>query len=146
MEQEQGTDSEQVVSLLHLNEMTSIMFNPFLKFGGLEFFGIIETSTGKDKNDSDTRTYNQYSGELIYRFGTNEDLYLGARYNTVNGELKSGQDITVNRFQLGGGWFMTKNILMKAEYVNQDYNDYPAGDMHYEGNFKGFTLEAAISF
>lgn len=128
------------------NEMTSFMFNPFLKYGGLEFFGIIESSIGKNKGESDTRTYNQYSGELIYRFGTDDDLYLGARYNTVKGDLTDSQEITVNRFQLGGGWFMTKNILMKAEYVNQDYNDYPAGDIHAGGNFKGFTLEAAISF
>lgn len=128
------------------NEMTSFMINPFLKYGGLEFFGIYETSNGKDIDESDNRNYTQLSGELIYRFGAEEDLYLGARYNTVNGELASGNDITVNRFQLGAGWFMTKNILMKAEYVNQDYNDYPASDIHYEGNFKGFTLEAAISF
>lgn len=128
------------------NEMTSLMFNPFLKYGGLEFFGIFETSSGRDKGESDDRNYTQLSGELIYRFGTDEDLYIGTRYNTVSGELKSGDDITVNRFQVGAGWFMTKNILMKAEYVNQDYNDYPSSDIHYEGNFKGFTLEAAISF
>ncbi len=128
------------------NEMTSVMFNPFLKYGGLEFFGIFETSSGRDKNESSDRNYTQLSGELIYRFGGNDDLYLGTRYNTVSGELKTGEDINVNRFQLGAGWFMTKNILMKAEYVNQDYKDYPSSDIHYEGNFKGFTLEAAISF
>lgn len=128
------------------NEMTSLMFNPFLKYGGLEFFGIVETTTGRDKGESDDRNYTQVSGELIYRFGTEEDLYVGTRYNTVSGELKSGDDITVNRFQLGAGWFMTRNILLKAEYVNQDYNDYPSSDLHYDGNFKGFTLEAAISF
>lgn len=128
------------------NEMTSFMINPFLKYGGLEFFGIYETSNGKDKGQTDTRNYTQLSGELIYRFGTDDDLYIGGRYNTVDGELASGDNITVNRLQLGGGWFMTKNILMKAEYVNQDYNDYPAGDIHAGGNFNGFTLEAAISF
>ena len=128
------------------NEMTSIMVNPFLKYGGLEFFGIYETSSGKDKGESADRNYTQLSGELIYRFGTNEDLYIGTRYNTVTGDLTDTNEIKVNRFQLGAGWFMTKNILMKAEYVNQDYNDYPASDLHYQGNFKGFTLEAAISF
>ncbi len=122
-------------------ELTSFMFNPFLKYGGLEFFGVIESASG-----SDDANWNQYSGELIYRFGGDDDLYVGARYNTVDGEMAGGNDVSVNRFQLGAGWFMTKNILMKAEYVNQDYNDYPAGDIHHEGNFNGFTLEAAISF
>ena len=122
-------------------ELTSFMVNPFLKYGGLEFFGIYENASG-----SNDMTWNQYSGELIYRFGTDDDLYIGGRYNTADGKAATGEDVSVDRFQLGAGWFMTKNILMKAEYVNQDYNDYPAGDLLSGGNFKGFTLEAAISF
>ncbi|NJW52329.1 hypothetical protein [Salinimicrobium oceani] len=128
------------------NEMTSIMINPFVKYGGLEFFGIIETSTGKDKNESDTRTYNHLAGELLYRFGAEEDFYLGGRYSTVTGDLTNTNEISVNRIQLGAGWFMTKNILAKLEYVNQDYNDYPSTSNLHEGNFNGITLEAAISF
>jgi hypothetical protein len=41
---------------------------------------------------------------------------------------------------------MTKNILAKVEYVNQDYSDYPVGDIHAGGKFNGIMLEAAISF
>ena len=41
---------------------------------------------------------------------------------------------------------MTKNILMKLEYVNQKYNDYPVTDIHNDGKFNGFMVEAAISF
>ncbi|MBJ6368766.1 hypothetical protein [Snuella sedimenti] len=128
------------------NEMTAFMINPFLKYKGLEFFGIIESAKGKKVSETNDRTWNQVSGELLYRFGNKENLYLGTRYNTVNGELASGDDVTVNRFQLTAGWFMTKNILMKAEYVNQEYNDYPNSDIHYEGKFNGLVLEAAISF
>lgn len=128
------------------NEMTAFMINPFIKFGGLEFFGIYERASGKYTSEDDERKWNQYAGELIYRFGSNENFYLGGRYNTVNGELRSGEDVTVNRFNLGGGWFMTKNILTKVEYVNQDYNDYPANDIHHQGKFNGFNVEAIISF
>ncbi|MFL1011147.1 hypothetical protein [Flavisericum labens] len=128
------------------NEMTAIMINPFLKYGGLEFFGIVETATGKKVSEMDTRSWTQISGELLYRFGNSENLYLGTRYNTVSGELQGGDDVSVNRFQLGAGWFMTKNVLMKAEYVNQTYKDYPAADIHAGGEFKGVMLEAAISF
>ena len=112
------------------NELTSIMINPFIKAGGLEFFGIYERAEGKYSSESDTRVWNQYAGELIYRFGMDEDFYLGARYNTVTGELKSGEDVSINRFNLGAGWFMTRNILTKVEYVNQEYKDYPANDIH----------------
>ncbi|SDS00942.1 hypothetical protein [Christiangramia echinicola] len=128
------------------NEMTSFMINPFVKFGGLEFFGIIETATGKDSGESDTRSYNQFSGELIYRFGNDEDFHIGTRYNTVSGDLKTGGEIDVDRFQLGAGWYMTKNILMKLEYVTQNYDGYPASDIHHEGKFDGLMVEAAISF
>ena len=128
------------------NEMTAFMINPFIKYGGLEFFGVFESATGKKLNETDTRNWTQVAGELLYRFGGNESLYVGTRYNNVSGELASGEDVSVNRFQLGAGWFMTKNILMKAEFVTQKYNDYPATDLHADGKFDGFVLEAAISF
>ena len=42
---------------------------------------------------------------------------------------------------------MTKNVLLKLEYVNQEYKDGFAQDSKYfEGRFKGVNLEAAISF
>ena len=128
------------------NEMTSIMINPFIKIGGLEFFGIYETASGKYAAETDERTWNQYAGELIYRFGADENFYVGTRYNTVNGELLTGDDVSVSRFNVGGGWFMTKNILTKIEYVNQQYNDYPAGGYLDEGQFNGFNIEAVIAF
>jgi len=128
------------------NEMTSFMINPFIKYGGLEFFGIIETAKGKKVSETDTRSWNQFSGELLYRFGANEKVYFGTRYNTVSGELTSGEDVDINRFQLTAGWFMTKNVLMKAEYVSQKYKGYSTTDIHKGGEFNGIVLEAAISF
>lgn len=128
------------------NDMTAFQINPFIKLGGLEFFGIIENVTGRKKGESETRSYSQYSGELLYRFGANEDFYIGGRYNTAGGEDRSGNEIDIDRFQLGAGWFMTKNVLAKVEYVNQDYSGYPADNIHHEGNFNGLMLEAAISF
>ncbi|QYA25248.1 hypothetical protein G3I01_06900 [Gramella sp. MT6] len=128
------------------NEMTSFMINPFLQFGGLEFFGIYERAKGKAAAEADERTWNHYAAELIYRFGGDDDLYIGGRYSLAEGELQSGDDVDINRFQLGAGWFMTKNILMKLEYVNQKYNDYPVTDIHNDGKFNGLMVEAAISF
>lgn len=127
-------------------EMTSFMINPFIKFQGLEFFGVLENSTGNALNGEDSRTYNQYAGELLYRIGDNEDFYLGGRYNVVKGEQRGGNDIEVERFNIGGGWFLTNNVLAKLEYVNQTYDGYPAGDLRENGEFKGIMLEAVISF
>lgn len=128
------------------NTITAVMINPFLKYGGLEFFGTVELTSGKTQAEVDRRKTNQYAGELLYRFGNDENFYFGGRYNTVDAELLGGTDVTINRFQLGAGWFMTKNILLKVEYVNQKYNDFPTGDILDGGQFDGVTAEAVISF
>jgi hypothetical protein len=75
-----------------------------------------------------------------------ENMYLGARYNSVSAELGSGEDVDINRFQLGAGWFLTKNILMKLEYVNQTYDGYDTDNILNDGKFNGLMAEAVISF
>ena len=128
------------------NEITAFMINPFVKYKGLEFFGTVETSSGKTDAETDNRTATQLAGELIYRFGNDENFYLGTRYNTVTSDDPSGSEITIDRFQLGGGVFLTKNILAKIEYVNQQYDGYDTTSIFHEGEFKGVLLEAVISF
>lgn len=128
------------------NEITAIMFNPFIKYGGLEFYGVFETSSGKATAEPDTRTFNQYGAELIYRFGASENLYFGGRYNLVSGELSTGEDVDIDRFNIGGGWFMTRNVMAKVEYVSQTYDGFPAGDVLQGGKFDGFMIEAVVSF
>ncbi|MGM0588036.1 MAG: hypothetical protein ACQETE_06470 [Bacteroidota bacterium] len=127
------------------NEVTAIMVNPFVKFQGLEFYGVFESSTGKSASESDTRNFTQLGAELLYRFGADEDIYVGGRYNTVSGELDGGMDVSVDRINIGGGWFMTDNVLAKIEYVTQSYNDYPAG-IYDEAEFNGIMIEAVVSF
>ena len=128
------------------NSISAIMFNPFIKYKGLEFFGTIETASGKATAELEDRTANQFAGELLYRFGKNENLYIGGRYNTVDSEEMTGEDITIKRSQLVAGWFMTNNILVKMEYVNQKYEGFAATSTLNQGKFNGVILEAAISF
>ncbi len=123
------------------NKVTAIMFNPFIKYKGLEFFGTIEMADGRRHSETDRKSADQFAGELIYRFGQNENFYIGGRYNTV-----SSEDVDIKRTQLGAGWFMTKNILMKAEYVNQTYDGYAVGNVLEDGKFNGLMVEAVISF
>lgn len=126
-------------------EMTAIMINPFIKFGGVEFFGLYENTSGNVKGE-DSRTFNHYGAELLYRFGSEEDFYLGGRYNLVDGEMVSG-DIEIDRFNIGGGWFLTKNVLAKLEYVTQSYGGEGfAGTLYEDGEFNGVMMEAVISF
>jgi len=129
------------------NKITAIMINPFIKYKGAEFFGTIETANGKADTETDDRTVNQFAGELIYRFGPTENFYFGGKYNTLSAEDSNAVDdkINITRFQVSGGWFMTKNILLKAEYVTQKYDDYKVG-VFEDGEFSGLMVEAAISF
>lgn len=136
------------------NWYTAFMVNPFVKFRGLEFFGTLEFTSGGDKKGTDeTRTVNQYSGDVIYRFGSNERFYVGAKYGLVDGKLSNAnaEAVTVDRFEASAGWFMTKNILAKLAYTNQNYKNYgqfnstSLNDL-YGGNFNGVMFEAAISF
>lgn len=128
------------------NEITSFMINPFLKFGGLEFFGTYENATGKRNAEASNRSWTQYAGELIYRFGNDENFYVGGRYNQVSGEQMGGNDVEISRYNLAAGWFMTKNILAKVEYVNQEHDNYLPDSILHEGKFNGLMLEAVISF
>jgi len=132
--------------------MTSIMINPFVKFKGLEFFGVYETTSGRDSKTDATftgnRTWTQLAGELLYRFGSHENLYVAARFNTVSGQLPGVQTntVSVDRVNVGGGWFMTRNILATVEYTSQSYHDYAASSAFAGGQFSGFVIQACIAF
>ncbi len=125
-------------------QVTSFMINPFIKYKGLEFFGLYENISGQSFGGADVG-YNQIAGELLYRFGSSEQLYVGGRYNTVMGtDGNTGRDI--DRLNIGGGWFITNNILAKVEYVDQNYTGDGWTGQYQDGNFNGFVLEAVISF
>lgn len=127
-------------------KLTAIMINPFVKYRGAEFFGLYEHSAGRTGAEIDRRVFQQVGAELLYRFGQNEKFYLGGRYNLVSGELPGGTDVDITRFNIGGGWFLTPNILTKIEYVDQGWSGWPAGSLYQDAGFNGIMLEAVISF
>ncbi len=131
------------------NEIRAIQINPFVKYGGLELFGVIERADGRAATEPETRRFEQYAADVVYRFLEGEKVYVGARYNNVEGELPIGgqtYDVTVDRWQLGGGWFVTPTILLKGEYARQRYFDFPAADIRNGGKFSGFVFEGVVSF
>lgn len=117
-------------------DMTSIMANAFVKFHGLEVFGIYENMTGV-KRGADQH-FTQTAVQALYRVGS---FYFGGRYNKVSDNAES----TVTRTNIGGGWNMLSSVLIKLDYVNQNYEGVAHGDID-GGNFKGLVVEASISF
>lgn len=133
-------------------KLTALQINPFIKFKGLEFFGIYELANGNNEFTQpgpDTEGgFTQLAAELLYRFGTNEKFYIGGRYNTVNGKMRESatENLDISRLNLGGGWFISKNVLTKLEYVKQSYNGEAWTGRFAGAQFNGVTLEAVISF
>ena len=129
------------------NKVAAYMINPFVKYQGLELFGVIETSRGRALTEQTEREFTQYATDVVYRFGGNERLYVGGRYNTVDGRLAgTTSDIGIDRYQLGGGWFITPSVLMKGEWVSQTYDGFASTDIRSGGRFKGFVVEAVVAF
>ena len=128
------------------NSVTAFVVNPFVKYRGAEFFGNIETMTGAAVTEATRRTLRQLVGEGVYRFA-DDRLYVGGRYNLVKGQLLGmPNDITVRRTQVGGGWFVTPNVLSKIEFVQQRYLDFPTTDIRNGGKFQGFMVEGVVAF
>ena len=121
--------------------------NPFIKYRGLELFGVIENAKGAAATDTVKREFNQYAGDAVYRFLKNEKAYVAARYNTVEGEFAGlANKANADRYALAGGWFITPVLLLKGEWVNQKYNDFPTADIRNGAKFKGFVVEGVVAF
>lgn len=146
------------------SKLLAFVINPYVEFMGFEFFGNYEVAKGTKKSDkaaiatpnstpatialdTEEREWTQIAGDLLYRFGGENQYWVGGRYNTVTGRpYKATADVTVDRFAFSGGWFLTKSIMAKAEYVQQTYTDFPANDIRNGGEFNGVVIEAVIGF
>lgn len=128
------------------DNVTAVVLNPFIAYRGLELFGNFEQTKGKASNESEDRTWNQVGVDAVYRFGARDNYYLAGRYNKAGGEMESGIEPSISRVQVGGGWYITKNILAKLEYVNQNYQDFASTDILNGGSFNGLMIEGVIGF
>ncbi|WP_320051770.1 hypothetical protein [uncultured Acetobacteroides sp.] len=132
-------------------QVSSLMSNIFTKYRGLELFGTYEWAKGRpytnDVAQVDKRTVHQIAGDLLYYFGEKENFYVGARYNRLSGELApTAMDADITRKAFAAGYFFTKNILLKAEYVKQTYDGFPANNIYNGAKFDGFVVEAVVGF
>lgn len=150
------------------NRITAINVSPFVKFHGLEIQGGVDLLSGSVYNDTlrtngtlewTKRNWTQLYGEVVYRL-FNDAVYVGARYVNATGEpngikysdkdsgktVGSQAKVNINRLSFAAGYFPVKNLLLKAEYVSQQYKDFPWKDYRYEGKFSGFMVEAVVGF
>lgn len=118
----------------------------------LESFTTLENAGGRGANEPDMRKANQFATDLVVRFGSDENFYVGGRYNTVKAEMGAAAgepghyEAEINRVAIAAGWYMTKNVMTKVEYVNQKYNGFPAGSIQDGARFNGVMLQGSIAF
>jgi hypothetical protein len=65
---------------------------------------------------------------------------------TGAGAIKYDGNVSLDRFAVAGGWFLTKNVMLKGEYVIQQYKDFPVADYRAGGKFNGYVIEATVGF
>jgi hypothetical protein len=129
------------------HNVQAFVVNPFIKYRGLELFGNFEAASGHQWTESTDRTWRQNAYEAVYRLGSGERFYLGGRYNKATGQLQGiANDVSADRVQLGGGWFVTPNVLFKVENVTQRYYNFPLTDLRSGGRFKGLMIEGVVAF
>jgi hypothetical protein len=127
------------------NEITAFQVNPFVQLGSLELFGVLERARGKAAAEEGRREVRQLAGDVVYRL-LNDRLYVGGRWNRVDGDFSKQTELTVTRRALSAGWFLTPNMLTKVEWVRQDYDGFAATDIRNGARFSGLLIEGVIAF
>ena len=151
MENTAATESAQFTSGLinpgFRNKVTAFQVNPFVKFRGLELFGVLERAEGKATTEASERQFNQYAADVVYRFLADDAMFVGVRYNRAEGELAGiTGDLGAKRWQVAAGWFILPGVLAKAEFVDQTYFGYPVTNIKNGGRFRGVVVEGVVAF
>jgi len=139
------------------DKIAAQQFNLLLKYKGAEIFGTYDMMKGRTSTETSERELSQMAVDAIYRFGKTENVFVGARYNTATGNIAPTEQtnkITINRTSIAAGWFLTENIMLKGEYVMQEYKDFAQRltttgtpiDARYNGKFNGFLVQATVGF
>jgi hypothetical protein len=125
----------------------ALQINGLVKVIGLEIFTTYEIARGRTAIEESTRRVKQLAFDWIYRFGINGEFFMGSRYNSVTAQLPGfTNEVEINRAVMSAGYFFTKNLLLKAEYVEQRYLHFPEYDYRCEGKFNGFMIQAVVGF
>lgn len=132
-------------ALADYEDLTVSMTNLFAKYGGSEFFGLLEIADGADGAGASMKMLH-YAVDAVQRFGEHDRFYAAARFEKAVTDLESDpSDDTLTQTEAALGWFLSENAEMKAEYIEQKrkhFGGYAGG----RASFEGFMVCAALSF
>ena len=123
----------------------------------LKLYGHYGMTQDKDINGSvagePEEKWNYYAADAKYEI--TPSIYAAARYSAATTSMLAGKDSDgkVNRIQVGGGYWLSKNLLLKIEYVTQKYSGFAEGQVvnnniaaWRDPEFSGFISEVSFSF
>ncbi|HKR62282.1 MAG TPA: hypothetical protein VJZ00_01020 [Thermoanaerobaculia bacterium] len=123
----------------------------------IKLYGHYGITQDSDINGSAAGTpeekWNYYAADAVYN--VTPALYAAIRYSGAQTSMLGGNasDGKVRRIQVGGGLWLTKNMLVKMEYVQQKYNGFSVGQMvnnniqaWRDPEFSGVISEVSFSF
>ena len=132
--------------------------NPVELYG--HFGWVQDGDNNGDLSGSPRTSWLYYAAEGSYHFMPR--LYAALRYSgasalrlvsAANSSRDVGSDGLVHRIQLGGGYWLTKTVLLKAEYVYQLYSGFSSDGSQVSGvdgwrnpRFHGVITEASFAF
>jgi predicted porin len=123
----------------------------------IKFYGHYGMTQDKDINGTAAGTpeekWNYFAGDVVYKL--TPALYAAARYSNASTSMLGGKATNgkVGRIQVGGGLWLTKNLLVKMEYVHQKYSGFGTGEMVNNNiqawrnpEFSGVISEVSFAF
>ena len=127
-------------------EIQALQINPFVEVGPVEVFGVIERAKGRTASETELREVTQYAVDGLVRL-LNDRVYVAGRYNTVDGQIvRLDAEHQIDRTVFAAGWFVTKNVLLKGEYVTQKYDGWGTSSILNGAKFDGFVMQGVVSF
>ncbi len=122
--------------------------NLFARYNDTEFYAMYEFADGENGKGVDMEMAH-YSLELVQRFGANDKFYAAGRYeNAIVKHADATNDLgdaEMTQWQLGLGWFLSKNAVAKLEYIDHE-REKNSAFVGGNAEFKGYMISTALSF
>ena len=134
--------------------VTAYQFDGYYNALPFKVFGMYGYTKDADINGSAPGTpqesWSYYGGDITYYL--TPALYVAGRYSAASSSMYKGINVSANlvnanRIQIGAGVWVTKTMLLKLEYVNQQYKNFPVSSGYgNNARFHGFTTQFSVAF
>lgn len=135
-------------ALSGFSDLTVSKTNFFARYNDTELYAMLEIADGADGADKDM-AMTHYSLDLVQRFGMNDRFYVAGRYEKAVVDYADATndlgDAEMTQWQVGLGWFLSKNAVAKLEYIDhkREKNSAFVGG---NAEFNGYMISTALSF